>query len=293
MNNKYNLSKSSMDTLMDRLTAIATQSQNESVTGLMEAQLTSAFVERMTKVKGMDDVIQRNEQLSKTYVGFLNMYGFESMYDMYLYAKSCDQFPEELMKRKDYSKLVPVKRKITRNGKETEITVYEDPNKGGSESNEGNSAGRGTPSAGKVSHARELKGKVHGHEEKVNPQNIAKIKQAAEEMSGKGKKTDSDFYLELQGPEGETAGIVGYSEQGDYLVMDFYRTNQQVPGIAARGFAELVRIAMSKDKGVKVGDIPMARPVFIKFGLEQEGDHWAVTSEDLKEAMGESGNDSD
>jgi hypothetical protein len=289
---KYNLSKSAMDKLMDNLTKIATEQADESVTGLLEAQITTSFVKTMTKVKGLEDVIKRNDSLSKTYTGFLSMYGFESMYDMYLYAKSCDLVPEELMKRKDYSKLVPVKRKIVRNGKEQEITIYEDPNDDkGSESNEGNSSGRDTQAA-HVPHARELKGKVHGDSEQVNPKDIAKLKQAAQGMENGQEFQDSDYYLELKGPDGNVHGIVGYSEDGDYMVMDFYKTDGVVPGIAARGFAQLIQLALGKGLGVKAPDNPQARPVYIQFGLEQEeeGNTWSVEGETLKEALGESGN---
>jgi hypothetical protein len=284
---KYNLSKSAMDDLMNSLTVIATEQPDEDVTGLLEAQITTNFVKTMTKVKGIEDVIARNEQLSKTYIGFLSMYGFDSMYDMYLYAKSCDLVPEELVKRKDYSRLVPVKRKIIRNGKEQEITVYEDPDSDkGSESND---SGRDTPNA-HVPHARELKGRVHGHNEKTNPKDIAKLKQAAKGMKGGQEFQDSDYYLELKGPDGDVHGIVGYSEDGDYLVMDFYKTDGVVPGIAARGFAQLIQLALDKDLGVKASDNPQARPVYIQFGLEQgeEGNTWSVEAKTLKEALGES-----
>lgn len=290
---KYSLSESGMASLVEKLTKIATEVQNQPATGLQDAQFDTKFVKLMTKVKGLDDVIERNDQLSKTYQGLLNMYGFDTMYDMYLYAKSCDSLPEELVKAKDYSKLVPVKRKVMRNGKETEITVYEDPGKSGSESNEGNSEGRSTPNA-TVSHARELRGKVHADSDTKDTKKVAKLKQAAKGLSqGQQFQDSSDYYLELNGPDGEIAGIVGYSKEGEYLVMDFYKTNGQVPGIAARGFSELIKLAVSENKGVKVEDNPQARPVFAKFGLEQDGNQWSVDAADLQDVFGESGNESD
>jgi hypothetical protein len=293
---KYNLSKSAMDDLMGKLTQIATEDADDSVTGLLEAQITTSFVKTMTKVKGLEDVIERNDSLSKTYTGLLSMYGFESMYDMYLYAKSCDIIPEEIMKRKDYSKLVPVKRKIVRNGKEQEITVYEDPNDDkGSQSND---SGRSTPTS-HVPHARELKGKVHGANEHTNPKSIAKLKQAAQGMSNGQEFQDSDYYLELKGPDGDIHGIVGYSERqyddGEYMVMDFYKTDGVVPGIAARGFAQLIQLALGRGLGVKAPDNPQARPVYIQFGLEQreEGNMWSVDGSTLEKLLGESGNSSE
>ncbi|MGV3180133.1 hypothetical protein, partial [Streptococcus sp. 11273D007BW] len=62
--NKYGLSKAGVDELMDRLSNIANDIKKESIEGLLEAQITSPFVRSLTKVKGMDDVIERNDQLT-------------------------------------------------------------------------------------------------------------------------------------------------------------------------------------------------------------------------------------
>jgi hypothetical protein len=288
MKPRYNLSPEGMDRLMDRLTMIAMEGVDSEAVGLMEAQITTGFVKTMTKVKGLDDVIERNEQLSKSLQGFLTLYGFTSMYDMYLYAMSCDLVPEGLNKSKDYSKLVPVKRKIIRNGKETEVTVYENPNK--DKEKDDDAADDREVQGARYGHARELKRKVHGDKEPINPKKVAQLKLTASKLLDPKKfKDTSDYYLELTGEGNETIGIIGFSERGEYLVMDFYQTNGQVPGIAARGFSELVKLALSQNKGVQMEDQPQARPVFVQFGLQQEDSIWSVSAEDLQDSFGEFG----
>jgi len=288
---RYTLSAEGVDELMKRLTSIANDDADSF--GFLDAQITPDLIKRVTKVEGLTDVINRNEDLSKTYASLLAMYGFDSMYDMYMYAKSCENLQEMVMKRKDYSKLVPVKRKVMRNGKETEVTVYEDPNKGGSQPNEGNTEVKNPPGASHA-HARELKGKVHGTDKKLHTKDIAKLKQVATDFSGKGKfKDTSDFYLELKDAEGQTTGIIGYSDEGEYLVMDFFVSSGQVNGIAARGFSELINLALEKGKGVKMADDPQARPVLVKFGLEQHDNEWSIDYKTLSESLGVGRKDSE
>lgn len=282
---KYHLSDEGVENLTKQLMKLAAEQQAEP-TGLKVAPIDTSFVKAMTKVKGLEDVIENNEVISKRFQGLLDLYGFPTVYDMYVYATQFDILPEELKKGKDYSKLVPVKRKVMRNGKETEITVYESPKSGGSQSNEGNNEGRDVPNAS-VGHARELTSKMHSKKEKLDDRSLEKLKQKALTLP-KGQKftANSDYYLELKAPDGSVAGLLGYSTEGEFLVMDFYKTNGLVSGIAARGFAELVSLAVKEKKGVKVADNPQARPVFAKFQLEQQGEEWSISADDLQHNLG-------
>jgi len=295
---KYNISESGMDKLMNKLTDIANSNleeivkENDDVTGLQESQITTNFIKSITKVKDMQDVIKRNESLSKVYRGLLDMYGFSSMYDMYLYAKSCDLKPEELSKRekKDFSKLVPVKRTVTRNGKEMEITVWEDPNS--DEGGEQESGGSEEEQQPQIRHARELNTDIFGGEKETDPKDVAKLKVETKNMpqGNKSFQDNSQFYLSIKGEDGGIVGIIGYSEEGDYLKMDFYRSNGQVSGVATRGFFELMKTASTENKGVKMEDQQEARPVFMQSGLEQQDDgSWEIESEELKNLLGISG----
>ena len=285
MRPKYNLSEEAVQDLTERLLKAA----NEGVDAVhMDARVTTDLIHKMTRVTGLTDVIDRNEQLSKTYEGFLSLYGFESMYDMYMYAKACEDLPTSLHKSKDYSKLVPVKRKVIRNGKETEVTVYEDPNKQGSQPNEGNTQAKGTPNATAHSHARELKGKFHGKEKKLDTQKIAKLKQSTSSFPNKGNfNTSADYFLELTSAEGQVVGVVGYSVEGAYLKFDFFVSDGIVPGIASRGLGELIKLAISEKKGVKIDNDPQAGAAYAHYGLERKGNEWSADFKSLNKNFGE------
>ncbi|AIW03431.1 virion structural protein [Bacillus phage Moonbeam] len=285
MRPKYNLSEEAVQDLTERLLKAA----NEGVNAVhMNADITTDLIHKMTHVTSLTEVIDRDEQLSKTYAGFLNLYGFNSMYDMYMYAKSCEDLPSSLLKSKDYSKLVPVKRKVIRNGKETEVTVYEDPNKQGSQPNEGNTQAKGTPNATAHSHARELKGRLHGKGKKLDTQKIAKLKQSTANFPNKGNfNTTADYFLELTSEDGRVFGVVGYSIEGNYLKMDFFVSNGEINGVAARGLAELIQVAISEKKGVKVDDNPQASTVLHQYGLEKKGSEWSADFKTLNSTFGE------
>lgn len=283
---KYRLSDEAFDRLMKKLSEIAQEEEATTSEGLQSGVITTNFVKMMTKVKGMEDVIERNEQLSKTYQGFLNLYGFDTMYDMYIYARSCDILPEELTKSENKI-VMPVQKTVIRNGKPLEVTVYETIMK---------AAPKKKPQNVKVDkpvtphpHARELKAVRVSPKETKDPANVAKIKAQASNLSGGNKPFNdgSSHYLYLQDGDGVVVAVMGYSSKGDYMTMDFYRTNGQVRGTAARGFAELVKLAVKNNKGVKIEDYPGARPVYVKFGLSQQGNNWVASYDELKQLFGD------
>ena len=308
--NMKKLSKEGIETLMGRLAHIAQEQVDPEVTGLMEAPITTAFVQHMTKVKDMEDVIARNDQLSKTYDGFLSLYGFDTMYDMYLYAMSNDIEPLE--KSEDILDHITVTRTIIRNGEPVQVTVWEPIYESDDEWEEVNKAeakkpakkpAAKKPSAAKkpgakpgeeeeeepMLLARELKGTVHGHETPVDPKKLAKLKQRGSKMPRGNKPFDegSDFYFELHGPDGKPAGIAGFSEEKGHLKMDFFLSNGETHGVATRAFFELVKLALKKEKGVKMDDHFEARPLFANAGMEQKkAGHWEVNGKNLQDNFG-------
>jgi hypothetical protein len=96
----------------------------------------------------------------------------------------------------------------------------------------------------------------------------------------------SDFYFELHGPDGKPAGIAGFSEEKGHLKMDFFVSNGETHGVATRAFFELVKLALKKEKGVKMDDHFEARPLFTNSGLEQKkAGHWEIDGKKLAEKL--------
>ena len=99
----------------------------------VEATVSKSFLEGMLGKKlNYGYVISENEKLSKDYSHIVKAYGFNSFYDLYCYADSCDSLNDYLIKggQKDLSKLKPVKRRVMRNGKMMTTTIYEDSSGG-------------------------------------------------------------------------------------------------------------------------------------------------------------------
>lgn len=298
------ISEEGMKTLMAKMAQIAQEQADPDVTGLMEAPITTDFVKRMTKVKDMEDVIARNDQLSKTYSGFLGLYGFDSMYDMYVYAKSNDVMPEEIFKSDtsaEYS-YVQVTRTVTRNGKPLEVILTEQLEKAEKKpatkkkpakkpaSSSAKKPGEEEEEEPPIPVARELKGTTHGQDGPIDPKKVAKLKQHAGKMPRGNAPFDegSDFYFELHGPDGKPAGIAGFSEEKGHLKMDFFLSNGETHGVATRAFFELIKLALKKEKGVKMDDHFDARPLFDASGLEQKkAGHWEIDSKKLQQNYGQ------
>ncbi|QZA69161.1 hypothetical protein 010DV004_229 [Bacillus phage 010DV004] len=276
---KRKISPEKMEELTKQMLEVANKGVQESEEEIQDAMITTRYLKHITKVRDLADVIERNEQLSKTFRGFLNLYGFESMYDMYLYARSCDIMPEDLEKSKA-SQVVPVNRKVMRNGEEIEITIYESVSKS-EEPKE-----KTLEQENQRRHARELKGLLKGKDKNLDTKYVAMLKSVSLPHGDKPFQETSQYYLELKGESGELEGLIGYSVEDDYLKMDFYRSNGQLNGVATRGFSELVKLATEIKKGVKAEDQVQARPVYTQFGLEQHGDYWTVSYESLPDFNG-------
>lgn len=283
MRRKKVLSKSGVDRLLSRLEEVAT-SEMEYIDD-SEARITTEFIRKVTGVKDITQVIDENEALTKRCQGFINMYGFDNMYDLYIYAMSCDPKPEEIKKAKDFSSLVAVKRKVVRNGKEHEVTVWVKPDEADEQSQEGTG---GTQSRGtrRRRSAREMKGSMS--DDISNPKNLGELKLVSSKLEQGNKEFNdhSDMYYKIVDEEGKVVGVAGYLERGKYLTMDFYRSTGDVSGVATKGFMNLLKVAVEKGKGVIMEDIPQAGGLFYSSGLRQndKGD-WVIEADELKNIL--------
>lgn len=298
---KYGLSPEGVNKLMDRLTSIVTSGTDNSKvqTDMLGAKISSSFVKKLTKVQDEADVIERNEQLTKHFKGLLSMYGFDTMYDMYIYSLSCDPVGSEVSKSKDYSRLVPVKRRVTRNGKEHEVTIWvkpsdEDDTDDNGDGNGVRRRGRNNKDNRRRRNARELTTEGAKSSKDYTLENLARLKKEVKDFPRGNKpfQDGSSYYLEIRDDNGDIVGVVGYKENEGYISMDFYRSNGRVPGVASKGFFELLKLSAKEGKGVRMDDVKEARQLFLSSGLEQKDSGvWEISYEDLTKILSFGGNE--
>lgn len=297
---KYTLSNEGVQKLMGILDNMKESIYEENKAengsgGLTEATISADFLNKLIRVSSLEEVVKNNERLSSVYAGYLSMYGFSNMVDMYIYAMSCDSVIT-LAKSKDYSNLVPVKRTIVRNGKEVEVTVYENPNKDNDDNEESNDNNKDKKRnrKGKPSKSSGKKVATSVVNVKNNSQEAVNLKNAASKFSV-GKLSDSDNYtymLAIRDEKGNVVGVIGFVEEGKYIKMQGYKHNGEIPGIAARGLVYLMSFAADKSKGVKMDktDDPKAIVFFQKSGLEKQQDgSWVIEPEKLRNLLGRKG----
>jgi hypothetical protein len=286
---KYNLSKEGMDLLMEKLSKAA---QGDVENEMIATPISTDFVKRMTKVKGIEDVVERDEQLSKTYQGFLSLYGFETMYDMYIYAMSCEPAPEGLFKSdSQFPWYESVNKTIMRNGKPKEVLLFievplEELEKADSKPKK-KEAKKGEKI--EIPHARQFSGRIVSSKDMKDPNEMAKLKAHGMRLKTGDSEfsEDSHHYLVLKGNNNHPVGIVGYTEGNKHIKMDFYRANGKVSGVGTRGFFELMRFAKTRKKGVQVRDNKGGRQHYIQAGLTKNGDNWEISYEELLKMYGE------
>lgn len=287
MRKKYNLSEEGFKKLMSELEIINKREVEKVVDPegqpFDEAMVDTGFISKLFGIHSLEQVIKNEEHYNVFYRGFLDMYGFDSMYDMYIYGMSC-----EIMKAdKDYNNLVPVKRTITRNGKQVEVTVWEKPDEDEPSKDEpSHEEAHGHHSS---RHAREYKSDIVGKDKKVSTKEVANLKKIADQIAG-GKAnfdTSSTHYLKIH-EDGEVVGIAGYSDVGEYYRLDFVQSNGFVSGVGVRAFFELINLALEDKKGVIVKDVEdqSARGMFASHGLEHEKGEWKADYKTLAKTFG-------
>lgn len=216
-------------------------------------------IDRLTGMKLSEDIVIKNlNQLNKEF-GYLSAsYGFTDFYDFYLYAMSCTQ--EEAVskstggrKKKDYSKLKQVKRTVTRNGKPTEMTFYEDPDKedsGGVKQNGG--GGEEEDTSPKPIDAKELrKASVGEINEKVSTKDLTAIQKMHETMGGsQAFNANAGSYQILADEFNNIMGIVGFDYSPEFVTLVFADKHDFVNNFDSRLFFALVNEGLKKGKGI-------------------------------------------
>jgi hypothetical protein len=290
MKGRYrHLSPEAKDRIMESLSKmdmrINGDTINEVQQELYEDDISTSYIRFITHVKDLQEVIDNNEQLTKNFTGFIRMHGFEDLYDMYLYAMSCDTVPEHIAKGKDYSKLTPVKRKVTRNGVEREVTVYVKPGED-AEPEEGQTESKGKGGGGS-NHVKGAKPRVVGKDKKPDPKEIIDIMQLVKDFPGASRVSESlDIYILFE-KDGEVLGIAGFTVQETYVKLEGFASNGEASGVGARSFFEGIKLALDLQRNFKVFDEAEAAPLFEKYGLEKTGNEWTVRYKLLQQTFEE------
>lgn len=263
--------------------------ENELVT---DAIVTKGFIEA-TVGEELDysKVIAENKELTANHKALVRAYGFETFYDLYLYADSCDSINHQLQKggNKQFSKLKRVTRTVVRNGKPMKTTIYTD---GKGEDSDKNPLDKGTTpnSSGKQPrHAKDMAMVFIGNDDTgANPKQVAQLAKEAEALGGQFD-TDCNSYMILQGELGDLGGCAGFKKEGNYLHLAFFQADDVTTGVAFRAFYQLLLRAWRAGLGAMVDDFEdeTARELFKEYGLTKSGNRYKISATKLKRALGD------
>lgn len=238
----------------------------------------------------IEEVIKKSHELDTAYRHIYQSYGFEDFYSMYIYASSNT---EKVSKggNKDLSKLNKVKRKVMRNGKMVEMTVYEAKDDGQEEnSKEQESSGESVPRT-----ALGAKQVDNGDgNTKVNPKKLATTlgKLKSEGANVDSVSQDADMYKEFLDEQGNPIGITAFSENDTSIILEGFTGAEDVTGIGIRSVMELIKLGISKEKEVIVKGITSTEGIeFLKtLGFKDSKDYFKISKKDIKDYVGEYGN---
>lgn len=227
----------------------------------IDAKIRPETIDRLTGLELNEDiVIQNNEELNKNF-GYLSAsYGFKDFHDFYLYAMSCaeEEIYEPLEKsngsrKKDFSKLKQVKRTVTRNGKPTEMTFYEDPNKDSDEGSAQGANGEEEDTSPQPVDAKELrKATVGDTRKKVSMKELKALKDMHKAMDGHNDfNANAGSYKILADENNNIMGMVGFDYDEEYVTLVFEDSNSLVSNFDIRLFMELVNEALRQGLGIR------------------------------------------
>src|SRR5699024_3425271 len=178
-----------------------------------------------------------------------------------------------------------VKRTVIRNGKEMQMTVYEDGNKD-NDSNE-KQEGKEEVSRSAVG-ARAIS---NGEEGKVNPKKVAN---SLSSLSKKGVdvshvNTNSSLYKEFVDDNGDTLGITSFKRTENDIILDSYASSPDSDGVGARAIMELLRLSIKENKNAVVYDIELPEAIeYLKtLGFKPNKDGYILRKKDVKQFLGD------
>ena len=264
---------------------------------LSDGKISKSFLGSLTDLdlEELDetDIVDISENLDRNYGHIAKLYGFENFYDLYQFA--CANDDEEKVSKagqKEFSKLKKVKRTVTRNGRPTVMTFYENPNKEteGNKDDIGKEDADKQPETPEQQNAKEITSKVIGDFQKpVKIKDLKLIKKMHNSMSsGCEFNGDCDQYSVLQDDQGFTRGIIGIKEDGDYLTIPYIASDAYTDEMQLRGFYTLILTALQTGFGAKYPHDGTR----ITYGLAEDtnmtlvGEFWQIEYPELQKTYG-------
>lgn len=264
---------------------------------LSEGKISKSFLGGLVDMDLMEvdesEIINKSEQLDRNYGHIAKLYGFENFYDLYQFA--CSNDDSELVSKagqKEFSKLKKVKRTVTRNGRPTVMTFYENPNKEteGSDNDIGKETAEGEPETPEQQSAKEITSNVVGDFQKpVKIKDLKLLKKMHKSMSSESSfNGDCEQYSVLQDEQGFTRGIIGIKQEGDYLTVPYVASDAYTDDMQLRGFYTLILSALQTGFGVKYP----YDGTRITYGLAEDinmslvGEFWQIEYPELQKTYG-------
>lgn len=271
----------------------------------VQATITPKTIHRLTGIEMTEDyVIANRKGLNKEFGHLSSAYGFTDFHDFYLYAMSCEGEYEETTekstggtgksKNKDLSKLKKVKRTVMRNGKPTEMTFYEDPNKGSGDSNPvGGDEPEEEDDTPQPIDSKELQKVSIGEiNTRVSTKDLQTIQEFHEAMEGEQPfYSDADSYTVLTDPNHNVMGIIGFEYSEEVVTLVFADSNPLVNNFDTRLFYELAKEGLRRGIGIRTKHLGtrtfdvIVEDFCIEIPETEDG-YYELSMEDLFEVFG-------
>lgn len=232
-----------------------------------------------------EDVIKNNEKYNKEYSHIYKSNGFNDFYDMFLF---CHSNTDKVSKGgdKDLSNLNKVKRKVIRNGKEVEMTIYEDGNKD-NESMDKDTQKETEQNYSALGSSEEENGNLN---EKVNPEKLAntlgKLKSQGVDTSNINE--NGQMFKDFNNG-GSLLGIAEYSYTEDTIRLESYASSKESIGVGIRAVVELIKLGIVYDKNIEVYDIQLkeAETYLEYLGFVKFKNGYRMKKNDVREVVGD------
>lgn len=241
-----------------------------------------------------DAYVSKNlDVLNINFKGLAGIYGFDSFYDLYLFAEAHDSVAKSTSKNKDTSKLQLVQRTVMRRGKPTTLSFYQDPDKG-------NKPKSDDSGPGSKQEAEEPDDTLYFYwaSDKFGYPTVANIAWAEPPASWyqvpkhKYSSTLYDYGYYVQGTT--IAGVFGLSKQGEILDLAYISadTEEHYRGILYRALQNGVKAAYENKLGFSFSPVTTDESIISEnvlgfYGMKLRAGTYKQTYKQLVANLGE------